>query len=145
MSRHAVAAESINIVVCHQCRHTTCDISHIDRGHLLLYLGKAIFRGCDPSEVNSEQRSRGMVQGRTRSAQWRLYTVFVRLYGDQEGGIHPNFSLGISKKSPRTISFRFEAEGIIFYFEAEDQWYLTDHNLNVTLAQNEVVFSYSPA
>jgi uncharacterized protein YneR len=67
---------------------------------------------------------------------------FVRLYGDQGQEIHPNYSLGIIKKDPRMLSIRAFEEGITFYFEAEDQWYLDDHNLTITLICNEIVFSY---
>jgi uncharacterized protein YneR len=70
---------------------------------------------------------------------------FVRLYGDQGQAIHPNYSLGIIKKDPRMLSIRALAEGIIFYFEADDQWYLEDHNLTVNLESDEIVFTYEPS
>jgi uncharacterized protein YneR len=67
---------------------------------------------------------------------------FVKIYGDQGSAIHPNYSLGIIKKDPRVLSIRALEEGVTFYFDAEDQWYLNDHNLTVILENDEIVFSY---
>ncbi len=65
----------------------------------------------------------------------------VRLYGQS---IHPNYSLGIEKSDPLHISIQTEVEGIIFYFEKEDDWFIKDYHLTVSLDGDEPAFHFEP-
>lgn len=65
---------------------------------------------------------------------------FAQVYGTS---IHPNYSLGITKKPPFNMAIHTEVEGITFYFEEEDAWFLADHALTVTLIDDEIDFVFT--
>lgn len=68
----------------------------------------------------------------------RLYTM---LYGN-EYSIHSNYSLGIAKEEPHQASIHTEVEGIHFYLEEQDKWYLEDHNLTLDVENDEIQFLF---
>jgi Uncharacterized protein conserved in bacteria len=59
--------------------------------------------------------------------------VFVRLGGC--GSVHPGLSLGVTKDEPRAAGLSHEAEGITFYMEEDNLWYLEG---------KELVISFNP-
>lgn len=61
---------------------------------------------------------------------------YVKIYGDNK--IHPNFSLGISKEEPRQIGAKAVVEGILFYFDEQDAWFIDDCDLHVFMNNGEV-------
>ena len=69
--------------------------------------------------------------------------LFVRVYGGHPD-VHPNFSLGVSKESPRAMAISHQCEGITFYLSEEDEWFLEKHHLSLTLSNDEVDFIFTP-
>lgn len=65
----------------------------------------------------------------------------VQLYGHS---IHPNYSLGIAVEPPRDPGIQTVSEGIMFYFEKQDDWFLEGHRLNVTPHDDGVDFHFEP-
>jgi uncharacterized protein YneR len=55
---------------------------------------------------------------------------FVRLGGCST--VQSGFSLGIAKEQPKEIGISTVEEGITFYMEKEDAWYLNNSELTVT-------------
>ncbi|MHA0856062.1 HesB/YadR/YfhF family protein [Paenibacillus sp. CMAA1364] len=47
------------------------------------------------------------------------------------GGLHPGFSLGISVEKPINGTLYQDIEGIRFYLEDQDLWYLKGYNLHI--------------
>jgi uncharacterized protein YneR len=47
------------------------------------------------------------------------------------GGLHPGFSLGISVEGPERPLLKQEVEGITFFIEEQDGWYLEGYDLVV--------------
>ena len=64
--------------------------------------------------------------------------IYVRLGGC--GSVHPGLSLGVSKDTPREIGVEHEVEGIHFYMEKDNLWYLDNKDLNISFdsGQEEV-------
>ncbi|MFD3261025.1 HesB/YadR/YfhF family protein [Paenibacillus lentus] len=60
------------------------------------------------------------------------------------GTIHPGFSLGIEIESPVSPGTVSEVEGIKFYMEDKDLWYLKGYNLNVVYNQmhHDIEYKY---
>lgn len=63
----------------------------------------------------------------------------IMLYGQS---IHPNYSLGIAIESPQEMSIYTVVEGITFYFEKQDDWFLEEYHLSVTLANEDIDFIF---
>ncbi|GGG13874.1 HesB/YadR/YfhF family protein [Paenibacillus abyssi] len=55
--------------------------------------------------------------------------VFVRLGGC--GSVQPGFSLGVMKETPRNPGLSQEVEGIVFYMEEDNLWYLDGRALHI--------------
>ena len=60
------------------------------------------------------------------------------------GGLHPGFSLGLSIEKPNHALLQTEVEGITFYIEERDGWYLDGHNLlvNYLPAHDDIEYVY---
>ncbi|WP_274650539.1 HesB/YadR/YfhF family protein [Paenibacillus humicola] len=54
---------------------------------------------------------------------------FVRLGG--HGSVQPGFSLGVMKDTPRSPALKQVVEGILFYIEEDNVWYLEEKELHV--------------
>lgn len=65
---------------------------------------------------------------------------FAQVYGTS---IHPNYSLGITKKPPQNMAIRTMVDGVTFYFDEVDAWFLDHHALTVSLAGDGVEFVFS--
>lgn len=61
--------------------------------------------------------------------------IFVRLGGDE--AIHPGFSLGVMKDTPRNPGLLEIVEGITFYMEADNLWILEDKRLLIRFLELE--------
>lgn len=66
---------------------------------------------------------------------------YVKLYGGIPT-VHPNYSLGIAFGKEGNISIKDEVEGITFYFNDQDAWFLEDFDLNVVLKNDDVDFVF---
>ncbi|MEF2965105.1 HesB/YadR/YfhF family protein [Paenibacillus sp. M1] len=70
----------------------------------------------------------------------------VRLFARYSSGgkIHPGFSLGIQSDEPVSPGISSEAEGITFFMEESDKWYLDGYNLKVTYnaAEDDIEYEY---
>lgn len=60
------------------------------------------------------------------------------------GGLHPGFSLGIAGDRPVTAGAQTEQEGILFFMEEQDLWYMDGHNLTITYsaAEDDIEYGY---
>ncbi|MFC6333884.1 HesB/YadR/YfhF family protein [Paenibacillus septentrionalis] len=56
--------------------------------------------------------------------------IYVRLGGC--GSVHPGLSLGVMKDEPRDIGAQTEVEGIHFYMEQDNMWYLEEKDLHIS-------------
>ncbi|GAA0134251.1 HesB/YadR/YfhF family protein [Paenibacillus sp. YSY-4.3] len=63
------------------------------------------------------------------------------------GTIHPGFALGIGIETPVSPGAVSEVDGITFYMEDKDLWYLKGYNLNVVYDQkhNDIEYEYETA
>lgn len=66
---------------------------------------------------------------------------FVKLYGGSNN-IHPNFSLGVVKEDPNNIAVSVKQEGITFYFDEQDEWFIEGIELTVELKNGEAEFIF---
>lgn len=67
---------------------------------------------------------------------------FAKLYGGNTS-IHPNFSLGVAKEEPINIAISDEKEGITFYFDEQDEWFLDGYELTVKFKDGEAEFAFA--
>ncbi|WP_025026460.1 HesB/YadR/YfhF family protein [Caldalkalibacillus mannanilyticus] len=47
------------------------------------------------------------------------------------GSVQASFSMGIAQEEPKEIALSTVEQGMIFYVEQEDMWYLNGQNLHV--------------
>lgn len=60
------------------------------------------------------------------------------------GGLHPGFSLGISVENPEHPVLKEELEGVAFFIEEQDTWYLQGYDLvvNYLAAYDDIEYVY---
>lgn len=60
------------------------------------------------------------------------------------GHIHPGFSLGISVEQPEAAGISTVAEGITFYMEERELWYLDGYTLSISYnaTEGDIVYAY---
>jgi uncharacterized protein YneR len=56
--------------------------------------------------------------------------IYVRLGGC--GSVHPGLSLGVTKDDPRSIGLSDDVEGITYYIEEDNLWYLENKSLRIS-------------
>ncbi|MCA0755993.1 HesB/YadR/YfhF family protein [Paenibacillus sp. N4] len=56
--------------------------------------------------------------------------IYVRLGGC--GSVHPGLSLGVNKDVPRTIGLSDTVDGVTFYIEEDNLWYLDNRTLTIS-------------
>ncbi|GGH18260.1 HesB/YadR/YfhF family protein [Paenibacillus segetis] len=68
----------------------------------------------------------------------------VRFFARYSAGgiIHPGFSLGIEVDEPVSLGVSSVVDGITFYMENKDLWYLDGYRLNVTYVPSEGDIEY---
>lgn len=64
--------------------------------------------------------------------------LYVKLYGSSSA--HPNFSLGIARGKCGNSHLSTTVEGITFYLDAQDEWYVAGYELQVSLNNEEIAF-----
>jgi len=65
--------------------------------------------------------------------------IYVRLGGC--GSVHPGLSLGVMQDEPRDIGVQDEVEGIHFFIEQDNMWYLEEKDLLISFdsAKEEII------
>jgi len=58
------------------------------------------------------------------------------------GGLHPGFSLGIAVEPPGRPAMKVWQEGINFYMEEQDLWYMEGHELSVVYSETDDDIEY---
>lgn len=66
---------------------------------------------------------------------------FLKIYGGIET-IHPNYFLGLSTGEEGKIEISTEVNGITFYFNEKDAWFLDDYNMKVEMGDQEPVYLF---
>lgn len=63
------------------------------------------------------------------------------------GNLHPGFSLGIDVDRPVSPGITSVVEGITFFMEERDMWYLSGYHLNVSYDQRlgDIEYEYEAA
>lgn len=61
--------------------------------------------------------------------------IFVRLGGC--GSVHPGLSLGIMKDVPRNAGLSEVVEGVTFYIEENNIWYLNNKDLRISFDEKD--------
>lgn len=56
--------------------------------------------------------------------------IYVRLGGC--GSVHPGLSLGVTKDEPRSIGLREDIDGITYFIEEDNLWYLENKSLRIS-------------
>jgi uncharacterized protein YneR len=56
--------------------------------------------------------------------------IFIRLGGC--GSVHPGLSLGITKDEPRSIGLSEDVDGVTYYIEEDNLWYLDNKSLRIS-------------
>ncbi len=64
--------------------------------------------------------------------------LYVKLYGSSSA--HPNFSLGIAKGMCGDSTLSATVEGITFYLDPHDEWYVQGYSLEVSCIDDEIAF-----
>ncbi|MGR7945242.1 MULTISPECIES: HesB/YadR/YfhF family protein [unclassified Paenibacillus] len=69
--------------------------------------------------------------------------IFVRLGGC--GSVHPGLSLGITKEEPRNAGLKHLVEGITFYLEDDNLWYVDNKELRISFNEQyeEIIMKVS--
>jgi len=62
--------------------------------------------------------------------------LFVKLAGHST--VHPNYSLGIIREAPVKPAVRAEADGIAFFLEEQDGWFIGDYDLRIGVKNGEI-------
>lgn len=69
---------------------------------------------------------------------------YIRLFPrySSGGGLHPGFSLGIATEAPGRPANKVEQEGIVFYMEEQDLWYMDGYSLSIEYSEAEDDIEY---
>ncbi|AKF92953.1 HesB/YadR/YfhF family protein [Brevibacillus laterosporus] len=71
---------------------------------------------------------------------------FIRFFVRYGGGtsLHKSYSMGISKTEPNEIALSSTVEGMTFFFEKDDMWFIEDKSMTVDFneALEEITFSF---
>ncbi|AIQ47664.1 hypothetical protein R70723_18515 [Paenibacillus sp. FSL R7-0273] len=62
------------------------------------------------------------------------------------GGLHPGFSLGIATEAPSRPAVKAEQEGLVFYMEEQDLWYMEGYSLSIVYiaGEDDIEYVYQP-
>lgn len=65
--------------------------------------------------------------------------IFVRLGGC--GSVHPGLSLGVNRDVPREIGAEQTVDGVHYFIEKDNMWYLENKNLRISFdAEQEEIY-----
>ncbi|MDQ0157571.1 HesB/YadR/YfhF family protein [Robertmurraya andreesenii] len=71
---------------------------------------------------------------------------FVQFFMKLYGGIpteHPNYFLGVSVGQEGTIDVQTTVEGITFYFNDKDSWFLDEYDMKIEEKNGDVEFVFN--
>ncbi|MDT3424627.1 uncharacterized protein YneR [Paenibacillus forsythiae] len=62
------------------------------------------------------------------------------------GGLHPGFSLGIAVERPEHPGLEVSREGVVFYIEEPDLWYMEGYGLSIIYMpeEDDIEYRYEP-
>ncbi|WP_042207020.1 HesB/YadR/YfhF family protein [Paenibacillus durus] len=62
------------------------------------------------------------------------------------GGLHPGFSLGIAVEPPGRPGLQASREGVVFYMEEQDLWYMEGYGLSIIYSpeEDDIEYRYEP-
>lgn len=66
---------------------------------------------------------------------------YVQLYGGVPT-VHPNYSLGVLIGKEGNIAIKDVVEGITFYFNDDNSWFLKEFDMKVVLEKEELEFIF---
>lgn len=71
---------------------------------------------------------------------------FFARYGGSSP-LHDGFSLGVMKVEPDEAAIKTSHDGVLYYIESRDEWFLVEHDLHVNVDPKlqELVYSYEKA
>lgn len=95
-----------------------------------------------PDGTADQPRRCTLVQTRIEFGRGRFASLFPRY--SSGGGLHPGFSLGISVENPEHPVLKEELEGVAFFIEEQDTWYLQGYDLvvNYLAAYDDIEYVY---
>ncbi|WP_379126773.1 HesB/YadR/YfhF family protein [Paenibacillus sp. sgz500958] len=69
---------------------------------------------------------------------------YIRLFPrySSGGGLHPGFSLGLAVEMPGRPAVKILQDGITFYMEEQDLWYMDGHDLSIVYSETEDDIEY---
>ncbi|GIO25809.1 HesB/YadR/YfhF family protein [Ornithinibacillus bavariensis] len=67
---------------------------------------------------------------------------FLKIYGGIQTE-HPNYFLGISVGLDGEIGVNQQIEGITFYFNEKDAWFLDEYDMKVVMGKDEVEYQFT--
>lgn len=69
---------------------------------------------------------------------------YIRLFPRYSSGgwLHPGFSLGIATEAPARPAIQVEQDGILFYMEEQDLWYMEGYGLTIVYSEAEDDIEY---
>ncbi|NGM81041.1 hypothetical protein G5B47_01305 [Paenibacillus sp. 7124] len=80
--------------------------------------------------------------GLTDGAHIRLFPRY-----SSGGGLHPGFSLGIAVEPPGRPGLETASEGVVFYMEEQDLWYMDGYDLSIIYSaeEDDIDYRYVPS
>jgi uncharacterized protein YneR len=73
---------------------------------------------------------------------------YIRLFPrySSGGGLHPGFSLGIATEPPVRPGAQTMEQGVMFFMEEQDLWYMEGYGLSVVYseAEDDIEYRYLP-
>ncbi|WP_311295019.1 MULTISPECIES: HesB/YadR/YfhF family protein [unclassified Paenibacillus] len=66
---------------------------------------------------------------------------FIRIYVRYSGGGEDAFAFGITKDEPQYPVNTYVGDGITFFMEENDAWYLDGRNLTIDCLHGDIVFA----
>ncbi|MEQ2528343.1 hypothetical protein WMO40_16785 [Bacillaceae bacterium CLA-AA-H227] len=67
---------------------------------------------------------------------------YVKLYGGIPT-IHPNYFLGIAFGKAGNIAVKDEVEGVTFFFNDTDSWFIDEYNLKIEAKNDDVEYIFN--
>ncbi|MCH1627041.1 HesB/YadR/YfhF family protein [Fredinandcohnia quinoae] len=86
------------------------------------------------------------------AAQWYIDEMelkqgdYVQFYVKLYGGIptvHPNYSLGVEVGKEGEVIIKDVVEGVTFYFNNQDAWFLEEYDMKIVVANGEADFIFT--
>ncbi|WP_156292086.1 HesB/YadR/YfhF family protein [Oceanobacillus salinisoli] len=70
-----------------------------------------------------------------------LVQFYLKIYGGIPT-VHPNYFLGLSTGENGKIAVKTEVNGITFYFNEKDSWFLDEYDMKVEMGEEEAEYHF---